>query len=354
MSMPARCAACWALWTAGDCAGVRPAGVSGVRRHGHAQGYDRPRDAGAADPCRGPVRRRGVCLPRPPRWIGRKTWQRRGGIVHHRNVQIDPDTLPDGPALLQQMLRTMLHQQGELHAENDKLRLLIQRLTRHQFGRRSEQLTAGQLQFGLEDLEQTVAENQAGQDAATDAAGAADPQRKPRTSRPVRNHGALPAHLPRTEVVIDTDHAACPCCGGCGATRSMTGRGADQVRRPRIWQTSVACCRSMDMPGSSGWRAIVRTARFASRSAGRMHGVATGSPLAAEVLAQLALRHRKRHTRPACRTQASRAAGTKSADRGSPARMAAGQHRAGLRRIGSGGSHALCDPPLARPGGVPG
>jgi hypothetical protein len=31
-------------------------------------------------------------------------------------VQIDPDTLPDNPALLQRMLRTVLHQQGELHA----------------------------------------------------------------------------------------------------------------------------------------------------------------------------------------------------------------------------------------------
>jgi transposase len=50
-------------------------------------------------------------------------------------VQIDPDTLPDDPTLLQQMLRMVLHQQGELHAENDKLRLLIQRLTRHHFGR---------------------------------------------------------------------------------------------------------------------------------------------------------------------------------------------------------------------------
>ena len=57
----------------------------------------------------------------------------------------------------------------ELYAENDKLRLLIQRLTRHQFGRRSEQLTAEQLQFGLEDLEQTVAEHQAAQDAAEPA-----------------------------------------------------------------------------------------------------------------------------------------------------------------------------------------
>jgi transposase len=64
--------------------------------------------------------------------------------VHRCVVQIDSDILPDDPAILQQMLR-------ELHAENDKLRLLIQRLTRHQFGRRSEQLTPEQLQFGLED-----------------------------------------------------------------------------------------------------------------------------------------------------------------------------------------------------------
>ena len=77
-------------------------------------------------------------------------------------MQIDPETLPDDPATLQQMLRVLLHQQGEMGAENDKLRLLIQRLTRHQFGRRSEQLTTDQLQFGLEDLEQRVAENQAG------------------------------------------------------------------------------------------------------------------------------------------------------------------------------------------------
>jgi hypothetical protein len=67
-------------------------------------------------------------------------------------VPIDPDALPNDPIVLQEMLR-------ELYAENDKLRLMIQRLTRHQFGRRSEQLTVEQLQLGLEDREQTVAEN---------------------------------------------------------------------------------------------------------------------------------------------------------------------------------------------------
>ena len=130
-------------------------------------------------------------------------------------MQIDLDSLPDDVGLLQQMLRevvtTTTQQHAELHAENDKLRLLIQRLTRHQFGRRSEQLTAEQLQFGLEDLEQTVAENQAGQDAADPAK---DQQRRRREARPNRNHGALPAHLPRYEVVVDVESRDCPCCGG--------------------------------------------------------------------------------------------------------------------------------------------
>ena len=63
----------------------------------------------------------------------------------------------------------------------------------------------------MEDLEQTAAESQAAQDA-TEPTGAGTP--KPRADRPARNHGALPAHLPRYEVVIDAEHEACPCCGG--------------------------------------------------------------------------------------------------------------------------------------------
>lgn len=44
-------------------------------------------------------------------------------------MEIDLDQLPDDPALLRQMLRdvvtTAAYQHGELHAENDKLRMLI-------------------------------------------------------------------------------------------------------------------------------------------------------------------------------------------------------------------------------------
>lgn len=49
----------------------------------------------------------------------------------------------------------------ELYAEIDRLRLLLQRLACLQFGRRSEQLTNELLQLVVEDLDQTVAENQA-------------------------------------------------------------------------------------------------------------------------------------------------------------------------------------------------
>ena len=123
-------------------------------------------------------------------------------------MQIDLDTLPDNPAILQQMLRDVVHQHGALHAENDKLRLLIRRLLRQQFGRRSEQLSPDQLQLGLEDLEQSVAGNQAGQDAAEAQQG----RRRP--APPRRYHGALPEHLPRYEVLIDVERRDCPCCGG--------------------------------------------------------------------------------------------------------------------------------------------
>ena len=132
-------------------------------------------------------------------------------------MQIDLDTLPDDPAILQQMLRDMAAMAEQRHtalqaavqereAENDKLRMLIQRLLRHQFGRRSERLDFDQLQLGLEDLEQTIAEGEAAQDAAAGRQG--------RAAQPRRNHGALPAHLPRCEVVIDVEDKTCPCCAG--------------------------------------------------------------------------------------------------------------------------------------------
>jgi transposase len=110
-------------------------------------------------------------------------------------VQIDLAALPDDPAMLQQMLRevvtaaqqqhtTLQHAMQQRDAEIDKLHLLIKRLLRQQFGRRSEQLSADQLRLALEDLEQTIAAHEAAQDTAEDE------QRQRRETRPNRNHGA--------------------------------------------------------------------------------------------------------------------------------------------------------------------
>src|SRR3982750_237484 len=94
-------------------------------------------------------------------------------------------------------------------AEIEKLRLLIRQLQRNRFGRRSERLDPDQLQLGLEDLEQAPAAAEAAQGAAAGSSGAPRP---PRSRR--RNLGALPAHLPRVEVLVDVEDRACPCCGG--------------------------------------------------------------------------------------------------------------------------------------------
>jgi transposase len=96
------------------------------------------------------------------------------------------------------------------HDEIERLRLIIQELQRHRFGRRAERLDSDQLALALEDLEQTVAAAEAAQARRADEA---TPAAKRVVARR-RNRGALPADLPREEVVIDIADKACPCCGG--------------------------------------------------------------------------------------------------------------------------------------------
>jgi transposase len=122
-----------------------------------------------------------------------------------------PTELPDDPPTLQLILRAAV-------AEIGRLRLMIAGLQRNRFGRRSEKLDDAALQHGVEDLEQFVAEQMAGLAAATQSppeTPAETPAPDPSSAEPVkRNRGALPAHLPRVEVIIDVDDKACPCCGG--------------------------------------------------------------------------------------------------------------------------------------------
>ncbi|MGH8414716.1 MAG: IS66 family transposase, partial [Gammaproteobacteria bacterium] len=100
-------------------------------------------------------------------------------------------------------------------AEIERQRLIIAALQRNRFGRRSEQLDEAVVQRGVEDLEQSVAEQSAALDAVAsrskpppDAA-----PRPPRTEPVKRNRGVLPAELPRDEQLIDVENKVCPCCG---------------------------------------------------------------------------------------------------------------------------------------------
>src|SRR4051812_3037465 len=64
------------------------------------------------------------------------------------------------------------------------------------------------------------------------------------------NHGALPSHLPRYEVVIDADHTACPCCGGAmhciGELRSEQLDIAPAQLRVRVTRRPRYACRSCE------------------------------------------------------------------------------------------------------------
>jgi transposase len=121
-----------------------------------------------------------------------------------------PTDLPDDPATLQAILRAAL-------SEIERLQLLIAGLQRNRFGRRSERLDDETLQHGIEDLEQSLAQQAAALEAAASPPEVPAPDAKAtprRTEPPKRNRGALPAHLPRVEVVIDVEVKACACCGG--------------------------------------------------------------------------------------------------------------------------------------------
>ena len=110
-----------------------------------------------------------------------------------------PASLPDDPETLRQMLRAAL-------AEIERQRLIIAALQRNRFGRRSEQLDDATVQHGVEDLEQSVAEQTAAVEAAMPpakpaATGAA--ARPPRTEPAKRNRGAPRISLPTRSARAD-------------------------------------------------------------------------------------------------------------------------------------------------------
>ena len=108
---------------------------------------------------------------------------------------------PDDPVALKALLTAR-------EAEIDRLHQIIREPQRHRFGRRAESLPVDQLLLGLEEAEQVEAEDVAREEAEDPA------KREVRARRRRANRGALPAHLPRIEQVIDVADKSCPGCRG--------------------------------------------------------------------------------------------------------------------------------------------
>jgi transposase len=124
--------------------------------------------------------------------------------------------LPDLHTLDAAALRDMVVKQhaqiSSRDAELERLRLVIARLQRLQFGRKSEKIERQieQLELQLEDLEaRTAEERQQTEQTLPPAAAAvfATATRKP-GRRP------LPDHLPREVEMHEPQHEGCPACGG--------------------------------------------------------------------------------------------------------------------------------------------
>ena len=122
-----------------------------------------------------------------------------------------PKTLPDLSGLDADALRDLILAQHErllsLDAEIDNLKLLILKLKRMQFGRKSEKLDKhiDQLELRLEDLEAAQAEF-----AAAKPVASIKPEEAP--AKPARR--PLPAELPRETKTYAPKQACCPDCGG--------------------------------------------------------------------------------------------------------------------------------------------
>src|SRR6266550_3182099 len=111
------------------------------------------------------------------------------------------DALPDDSETLKAMLPAE-------RVQNERLRQIIRELQRHRFGRRAETLPEDQMLLGLEDVEQAEA------NCAAETDGSSPSDRQVRAHKRRINRGALPAYLPRIEIVVDIDDKTCPCCQG--------------------------------------------------------------------------------------------------------------------------------------------
>lgn len=118
-------------------------------------------------------------------------------------MQLDLNNLPTDIELLHRLVRDIVGTIEHRESEIERLRAIIKRLQRMQFGRRSERIDPDQLALGLEDLDGDLAREHESRPQIENQQTERSSRRKP-----------LPDHLQREDVRIDIDDTICTCCGG--------------------------------------------------------------------------------------------------------------------------------------------
>lgn len=117
-------------------------------------------------------------------------------------MQLDLNNLPSDPELLQRLVRDIATAIDHRDTEIERLKSIIKKLQRMQFGRSSERMDSDQLALGLEDIDSDIARIEEEQPKGIPETTATQPRRR-----------ALPDHLPREEVRLDVESEVCSCCG---------------------------------------------------------------------------------------------------------------------------------------------
>ena len=98
----------------------------------------------------------------------------------------------------------VVSERDELAVQYERLRHFLLKLRRMQFGPRSERLPEDQLQLAFEEVEASLAGNEA------EAEKRSPELRRRRAARRRAGRGRLPAHLPLIEQVLLPESTACP------------------------------------------------------------------------------------------------------------------------------------------------
>jgi transposase len=142
-------------------------------------------------------------------------WPNVGQIGESQQMTLALEDLPDDIAALKAMLLDARAENAALAGEilrfktqNERYAYILRTLRRAHFGRSSEKISEDQLNLALDDVQTAFAAEDANAEKANEAV------KREATAKRRANRGALPAHLPREEIVVEPETQACPCCGG--------------------------------------------------------------------------------------------------------------------------------------------